>query len=102
MSRSKPLPLSDTLRDLALLRSSDLDLSSLLPPTSAEANSSSDALKKSKSEKVETSVQKSYEFAKEARSAIKILNRGFVDSAGESLESLRTKLEDILKGLPSE
>src|SRR5262245_41101806 len=99
-SNLKPLPLSDTLRDLALLRSSDLALSSLLPPT--EANSSSDVSQNSKSEKVDTAVQKSYEFAKEARSAIQILNRGSVDSEGERLESFRTKLEDILKGLPSE
>lgn len=93
-SKEKPLALSSTLQDLALLRVSDVDLSSLLPnSTTANTKLTSDLTE------VDESVQQSYEFAREARSALKIHNSGVVDSQGGRLESVRTSLEDALKGL---
>jgi hypothetical protein len=92
-SKTKPLPLSETLRDLALLRASDVNLSSLLPtdgvgepstPVSAEVNES---------------VERSYEFAREARAVIKIASLGGVDGQGERIEKMRARLEDVRKGL---
>jgi hypothetical protein len=93
----KPLPLSDTLRDLALLRTSDLDLLSLVPG-STKTDPPTEASQSKKAD-IDACVEKSYEFAREARSAIKILNRGDVDRLGEKLEELRSQLEDVKEGL---
>lgn len=87
--KSNPLPLDETLRDLAVLRATDVDLSELLPQ-SVPLDSESD---------VYHSVDKSYEFVKEARDAMKMYNRGKVEKQGERVEELRSKLEDVLKGL---
>ncbi|KAJ7594719.1 hypothetical protein C8J56DRAFT_927475 [Mycena floridula] len=88
---TKPLALADTLRDLALLRAaSDIDLSALLPHSVSNSHIESD---------VEKSMQMSYEFAKEARSALKIYNRNTVDEQGNRVESVRTKLDEALSGL---
>lgn len=92
-SKSKPLPLSDTLRDLALLRVSDIELSSLIPSSTANKTENTD------SNDVDLIVKRSYEFAQEARNAIKILNRGDVEMQGGKVESVRSQLEDVLKGL---
>lgn len=97
-SKTHPLPFSDVLRDLALMRASDLDLSTLLPPTSStlSSNASDNA---DETQALESIVERSYEFAQEARKAIKILNREAVDTQGANLENVRSQLEDVLKGL---
>jgi hypothetical protein len=95
-SKLKPLPLSDTLRDLALLRVSDLDLSSLLPATSSGSVQTTTSPNDTN---VDSSVSQSYEFATEARNVIRILNRGDVESQGGKVENVRSQLEDVLKGL---
>lgn len=90
-SKANPLPLSDTLRDLALLRSCDIDLSTLLPSvssTSAPDASEADAL-----------VARSYEFVREARAALRIMNREQVDEQGGRVEDIRNALEDVVRGL---
>ena len=97
-SKTKHLPLGDTLRDLALLRVSDLDLSSLLPQTLSESQtvaSQNDAERYA----IDSTVSRSYEFAAEARKAIRILNRGDVETQGGKVENVRSQLEDALKGL---
>lgn len=81
------LPLDATLRDLALLRACDIDLSSLLPPEAPGETA------------VDQSVARSHEFAYEARAAIRMLNRGSVDEQGERLESVRAVLEDAAGAL---
>ena len=98
-SKSKPLPLSDTLRDLALLRVSDLELSSLIPTSSPDASAKDLDHHDAERNVIDSSVKRSYEFAQEARKAIRILNRGDVDTQGGKVESVRSKLEDVLKGL---
>lgn len=100
-TKTKPLPLSDTLRDLALLRVSDFDLSSLLPQPATPTGSVHTATSPDDSEKtaIDSCVIRSYEFATEARKAIRILNRGEVDSQGSRIENVRSQLEDVLKGL---
>ncbi|KAF8588690.1 hypothetical protein K439DRAFT_581777 [Ramaria rubella] len=81
------LPLADILRDLALLRASDLDLTRI--PSEGEG-----------AEKPEDqSVQRSYEFVKEARAALRIQSRSELDSVGEKLDHVRESLEKVLKGL---
>jgi len=90
---AEPLPLGDTLRDLALLRAADVDLSSCLPDT---VDGSEDA------DNTKESVTRSYEFVREARSALRILNRGEVDKQGSKVDEIRNGFEDIIKGLEPE
>lgn len=92
-SKANLLPLSETLRDLALLRASDLDLASLLPKTSNSASSTN------KGNEIDTSVNISFDFASEARQAIRIMNRGDIDTQGGKVEIVRSGLEDLLQGL---
>ncbi|CCM04376.1 uncharacterized protein FIBRA_06550 [Fibroporia radiculosa] len=101
-SKPNPLPLGDTLRDLALLRASECDLSSLLPPKPlayiprADASSSES---EQTQDSVNESVEKSYEFAREARAVMKLLHREEVVKQGSRLEDVRSGLEDLLRGL---
>lgn len=88
-SKTNPLSLNDTLRDLALLRACDVDLNSVLPQgTTATEPTEADK-----------SVDRTYEFAREARAALKLMNRGEVDKQGARVEDVRSTLEDVLKGL---
>jgi hypothetical protein len=98
-SKSKPLPLGETLRDLALLRASDLDLSSFLPATSSTSVQTATTADDSQRATIDHSVVRSYEFAVEARKTIRIFNRGDIDSQGSKVENVRSQLEDVLKGL---
>ena len=101
-----PLPLSSTLHDLALLRASDLDFASLLPQPSQSAKSDSaptDASSSPSSDPhnaaVEASVQRSLEFSREARAALKLLNTDAVEREGGRVEDVRGRLEDVMSGL---
>lgn len=87
-----PLPLSSTLHDLALLRASDLDFAALLPPSISSRAGTSDPA-------VEQSVQRSLEFSREARAALKLLHTDAVDKHGARVDGVREKLEDIMQGL---
>jgi hypothetical protein len=88
-SKTSPLSLNDTLRDLALLRACDIDLASVLPKES-QSNEKSP---------VDESVDRSHEFAAAARAALKIVNRGEVEEQGNRVENVRSSLEDVLQGL---
>ena len=88
-SKASPLSLNDTLRDLALLRACDIDLSTIL---------SHDSVSPEKSE-ADKSVDRSYEFAHEARAALKLLNREEVEKQGGRVENIRSTLEDVTQGL---
>ncbi|EPQ57485.1 hypothetical protein GLOTRDRAFT_120642 [Gloeophyllum trabeum ATCC 11539] len=96
-----PLPLSETLRDLALLRASEVDLVKVLRSSSEPlARETSDvAESRAGDAEIGASVEKSYEFVRDARAVIKVLNRGDVESQGARVEDLRSKLEDVLEGL---
>ena len=90
----KPLPLNDTLKDLALLRASDVDLSSCLPDDNGAT--------KDVDEEKEKTVARSYEFVREARAALRILNRGEVDNQVAKVDAIRGQLDEIMTGLSSE
>ncbi|KAI0093136.1 hypothetical protein BDY19DRAFT_922258 [Irpex rosettiformis] len=92
-TKANPLPLGETLRDLALLRSCDIDLSTLL-----SANKSTTTLAADQSE-VDGTVERSYEFVREARAALKILNRDEVEKQGGRVEDIRSTLDDVEQGL---
>ncbi|KIY46014.1 hypothetical protein FISHEDRAFT_47819 [Fistulina hepatica ATCC 64428] len=88
---TKPLALGDTLRDLALLRASSVELGSVMQDTvSPIAPSSANVAK---------AVADSYEFAKQARAAVKTQRRGDLDDVGRRLEEVRHKLEQVQKGI---
>jgi hypothetical protein len=95
-----PLALEDTLRDLAILRASSVDLAAVLASTTAPTPlpttvaASSDA-----AAAMDISVLRSYEFPRAARVAIKIRNRGDVEAQVERVNDVRGKLEDVAAGL---
>ncbi|KAJ7647505.1 hypothetical protein FB45DRAFT_200775 [Roridomyces roridus] len=86
----KPLSLGATLRDLALLRASDIDLAPLLP-TATQPTSTTDA--------IDLTVEQSFEFVRQARAAIKIQYNGDVEKAETSVEAVRAKVEELSRGL---
>jgi hypothetical protein len=91
MSRksANPLPLSDILRDLAVLRASDIDLSKAVPVQKPESGSGEYA----------ESLARSYEFVQQARQTIRMMNKGDVDKQGSRIDDARHQLEEIEKGL---
>ncbi|KAJ3574662.1 hypothetical protein NP233_g1628 [Leucocoprinus birnbaumii] len=99
MSKSKDqkvLSLQDTLRDLALLRTSDIDLAALVPSASADAIQQSEENKA-----IEASLQSSYDYVRSARNVMKINDRGDVDAEGRRIEVIREKLSQVEEGLAS-
>lgn len=86
----KALPLSETLRDLALLRASEVDLASLLP---AEETAVQD--------EGNLAVAESAEFIAEARKAIRVHDRGDVEVQGRKVDEVRRKYEELLEGIES-
>ena len=89
-----PLAFEDTLRDLAILRASSVDLAAVLASnTTLPTTSSADTTEE------EVSVSRSYEFAQAARAAINIRNKGDVEAQVERVNDIRDKLEDVALGL---
>jgi hypothetical protein len=97
LSTKAPLPLSETLRDLALLRASNVDLSSVLARSARHTKTKSTTTPEDAV--VEASLARSYEFTKESRAAVRLLHRGSVDDQGGQVENARAKLEDLIQGL---
>ncbi|KAH7927683.1 hypothetical protein BV22DRAFT_989017, partial [Leucogyrophana mollusca] len=89
-----PLPLSDTLRDLALLRASDINLSSLLSNVSSAKDQGTD-----NEAPADDSTKRSYEFVKEARVALRTFNGEDLTKQGARVEGVITELQEVLKGL---
>ncbi|KAG7446463.1 uncharacterized protein BT62DRAFT_931894 [Guyanagaster necrorhizus] len=87
---TKPLPLSDILHDLALLRVSNVDLS-VLVPSSSEATSPDTS--------VEISVQRSHDFIQSARSALRLRDMETADAEGRRLDAVRIRLDELSRGL---
>lgn len=89
-------PLKDVLRDLAVLRVSDIDLASLLPSSSPQTDPELPQYESS----TEKSLQQSYEFTREARVAIRIRDRETLDlEVSRPLERSRAALDEVLEGL---
>lgn len=93
MSKSKPLPLSDTLRDLALLRASGVDFSSVLAQESAANTNVTETSELSKS------TGGSYEFVNETRGALRVYNSGELQKKREEIQRVQGELDEVLKGL---
>jgi hypothetical protein len=91
---AKPLSLSATLRDLALLRASEPDVALLLPTVQDTRN-------RGTPDATDLIVERSYQFVQQARAAIKLYHRGDVENVGEGVEAVRTKTEELSNGLES-
>ena len=81
----KPLPLSDILRDLALLRASGHDFKA--------TQQSSDAAPSS------PSVATSYEYIATIRAALKLNDSGKLEAEGKKIEDVRNKYEEVVECL---
>lgn len=99
--KTNPLPFSETLRDLALLRASDLDFTSILSSVEEDPSSQHPSEGDVPGD-VRESVQRSYDFVHESRAALKILNRNEVEREGLRVDDVRSRIEDVLEGLDSE
>lgn len=82
------LPLADTLRDLALLRASDLDVASILAREDTQC-----------SPHPSNTFDGSREFIHICRRVLKLHDSGGVDIQGEKVEVVRNKLEGLMDGL---
>ncbi|KAG2153887.1 hypothetical protein DEU56DRAFT_427214 [Suillus clintonianus] len=92
-SKSTPLPLHDTLRDLALLRASSVDLSGLISEDAAPSQAPREV------EGVEESTIQSYAFVREARTALRMHNSGEAQKQATRIETVQEELVDVLRSL---
>lgn len=99
-----PLSLEDTLHDMAVIRSSDIDLAAILAsaipaPSPVSPMGTGTWTTAPAAADVDASVARSHEFAQAARAAIKIKNRGDVEAQGERVNEVRGQLEEVVEGL---
>lgn len=88
----KPLPLSDILRDLALLRASALKI----PEIFKAAQQDSDVISPtSSSPESAPSVAASYNYVATVRAAIKLNDSGKLGGEGKKIEDARNKYEEL-------
>ncbi|KAG1840229.1 hypothetical protein C8R48DRAFT_740835 [Suillus tomentosus] len=92
-SKGIPLPLHDTLRDLALLRASSVDLSGLIADDTTSSQASKEA------EGVEESTIQSYAFVREVRAALRMHNSGEAQKQATRIEKVQVELVDVLRSL---
>jgi hypothetical protein len=97
-NKGKNLTFAEVLRDLALIRASDLDLTSLLPPSEI-SNQSNSQSQHPEVDEIESSFTQSQEFITAARAALRTMNRGDADVQGDKIEKLRSQLEAVQAGL---
>ncbi|KAG2127590.1 uncharacterized protein EDB93DRAFT_1096451 [Suillus bovinus] len=91
--KETPLPLHDTLRDLALLRASCVDLSGLIADDTTSSQASREV------EEVEKSTIQSYAFVREARTALRLHNSGEAQKQATRIEKVQVELVDVLRSL---
>jgi hypothetical protein len=99
-----PLSLEDTLHDMAVIRSTDIDLAAILAsaipaPSPVSPTGTATWTAAPATAEVDASVARSHEFAQAARAAIKIKNRGDVEAQGERVNEVRGQLEEVVEGL---
>lgn len=96
-----PLGLDDTLHDLAVIRSSDIDLATILASAIPAPSHTAPTVTSTAAPlvNVDTSVARSHEFVQAARAAIRIKNRGEVEAQGERVNDVRGQLEEVVEGL---
>ncbi|OAX36085.1 hypothetical protein K503DRAFT_328990 [Rhizopogon vinicolor AM-OR11-026] len=93
-SKGKPLPLHDTLRDLALLRASSVDLSDLLADDTAPQSSGN-----VEGVDAQESTTQSYAFVREARTVLRMHNSGETQKQAARIGKVQEELTDVLRSL---
>lgn len=93
-ANTKPLPLADVLKDLAVIRAAGLDLAQISKLTPGASDLDHDS-----TSPVHQSVSDSYEFVQASRAAIKLHDSGKVESQGNKIDQVRQKYEDVMDGL---
>ena len=88
----KPLPLSDILRDLALLRASAHDIPEIFKAAQQGSNVISPTLNSPEST---PSVAASYNYVATVRAAIKLNDSGKLGAEGKKIENARNKYEEL-------
>jgi len=88
-ANNNPLPLSDILKDLAIIRSTGITPSADIV-NNAETGTDSD---------VQKAVAVSYDFLQAARGAIRLHDSGKVENEGNKIEQVRSKYETLLEDL---
>lgn len=96
--QTTPFAAGGILEDLALLRASDVDVSSILQDVS-ETDPRSSTVESPVNSDASKSVADSYKFAAAARAAIRLHDRGDIDVAGGKVDKLVESLDDVLDGL---
>lgn len=81
----KPLPLSDILRDLALLRASSHRIPEIFETTQQSSNSTSES----------QSVAASYNYVATIRAAIKLNDSEKLEAESKKIEDVRKKCEEL-------
>ena len=101
-----PLSLADTLQDMAVIRSSDIDVAAIFAsgipapsPVSPTGTGTATWTTAPGAADVDASVARSHEFAQAARAATRIKNRGDVEAQGERVNEVRGRLEEVVEGL---
>jgi len=97
----KPLPLSDILRDLALLRASGHDVPEIFKAShqSSDAAPSSNSSCSALTVEFSDSVVASYNYIATVRAALKLNNSGKLETEGKKIEDVRNKYEELLECL---
>ena len=98
-----PLSLGDTLRDLALLRASGVDLVEAIGEGEGDVGvgvEGQSQLRQKESEK-DRLVEKSFEFVRETRAALRVVYKDEVGEQGKRIDGLREGLEECVAGMDS-
>ena len=95
-----PLSLGDTLRDLALLRASGVDLVEAMGEKDVGVEGPSPQSRQKESEK-DRLVEKSFEFVRETRAALRVVYKDDVGEQGKRIDELREGLEECVAGMDS-
>ncbi|PPQ99711.1 hypothetical protein CVT24_009694 [Panaeolus cyanescens] len=91
---NKPLPLSDVLEDLAILRATGISVKNIVNTTTSNDNDNNLA-----PDTVEASVESSYDFVKSARSAIKLHDSQKLATQENKLDEIRDRYEGLVEGI---
>ncbi|KAG1812632.1 uncharacterized protein BJ212DRAFT_1217772, partial [Suillus subaureus] len=83
----------DTLRDLALLRASSVDLSALIADDLPSSQAPTEV------EGVEESTIQSYAFVREVRTMLRMHNSGEAQKQAARIEKVQVELVDVLRSL---
>ncbi|EGN99559.1 hypothetical protein SERLA73DRAFT_179638 [Serpula lacrymans var. lacrymans S7.3] len=98
---TQSLQKNEILRDLAIFRASDIDLSKLIPDEINKETRPSEGADAVEAEAIRVSTERSYEFVKETRAVLDAFNRGDPEAQGKKIEEIQSKLEEVIKDLSS-